>query len=145
MSDTPTNLPPRFLRTPEAARFLGLSGRTLEKHRYFGTGPAYRRIGGRANLDFQVSPRLSMSTSLALSGERNDRVEADDNLEGIVGNAIAHEPYFPVRQPDGSVSHYLAIKNDITRRREIEAELEQHRHHLDELVQARHALPPRQG
>jgi predicted DNA-binding transcriptional regulator AlpA len=41
------NLPPRFLRTPEAARFLGLSGRTLEKHRYFGTGPAYRRIGGR--------------------------------------------------------------------------------------------------
>ena len=47
MSDTPTNLPPRFLRTPEAARFLGLSGRPLEKHRYFGTGPAYRRIGGR--------------------------------------------------------------------------------------------------
>ena len=47
MSDTPTNLPPRFLRTPEAGRFLGLSGRTLEKHRYFGTGPAYRRIGGR--------------------------------------------------------------------------------------------------
>ncbi|MCE4570495.1 helix-turn-helix domain-containing protein [Caballeronia sp. CLC5] len=32
---------------PEAARFLGLSGRTLEKHRYFGSGPAYRRIGGR--------------------------------------------------------------------------------------------------
>jgi len=44
---TNPNLPPRFLRTPEAARFLGLSGRTLEKHRYFGTGPAYRRLGGR--------------------------------------------------------------------------------------------------
>lgn len=43
----PHNLPPRLLRTPEAARFLGLSGRTLEKHRYFGTGPAYRRLGGR--------------------------------------------------------------------------------------------------
>lgn len=43
----PNNLPPRYLRTPEAARFLGLSGRTLEKHRYFGTGPAYRRLGGR--------------------------------------------------------------------------------------------------
>lgn len=41
------NLPPRFLRTPEAARFLGLSGRTLEKHRCYGTGPAYRKIGGR--------------------------------------------------------------------------------------------------
>lgn len=42
-----TNLPPRYLYTKEAARFLCLSGRTLEKHRYFGTGPAYSKIGGR--------------------------------------------------------------------------------------------------
>lgn len=47
MSDTMDALPLRFLRTPEAARFLGLSGRTLEKHRTFGTGPTYRKIGGR--------------------------------------------------------------------------------------------------
>ena len=47
MSDPQTALPPRFLRTPEAARFLGLSGRTLEKHRTYGTGPTYRKIGGR--------------------------------------------------------------------------------------------------
>jgi predicted DNA-binding transcriptional regulator AlpA len=37
----------RYLRTPEAATFLGLSGRTLEKHRTCGTGPAYRKLGGR--------------------------------------------------------------------------------------------------
>jgi predicted DNA-binding transcriptional regulator AlpA len=47
MPDPLAGLPPRFLRTPEAARFLGLSGRTLEKHRVFGTGPRYRKIGGR--------------------------------------------------------------------------------------------------
>jgi predicted DNA-binding transcriptional regulator AlpA len=47
MPDPLANLPPRYLRTPEAARFLGLSGRTLEKHRTFGTGPTYRKIGGR--------------------------------------------------------------------------------------------------
>jgi predicted DNA-binding transcriptional regulator AlpA len=41
------SLPPRYLRTPEAAQFLGLSGRTLEKHRTYGTGPAYRKLGGR--------------------------------------------------------------------------------------------------
>src|SRR5690606_4112012 len=41
------NLPPRYLTTPEAGRFLGLSGRTLEKHRTFGTGPRYRKIVGR--------------------------------------------------------------------------------------------------
>ena len=40
-------LPPRFSRTPEAADFLGLSSRTLEKHRTYGTGPAYRKLGGR--------------------------------------------------------------------------------------------------
>ena len=37
----------RYLRTPDAARLLGLSPRTLEKHRVFGTGPSYRKLGGR--------------------------------------------------------------------------------------------------
>lgn len=41
------DLPPRLLRTQEAARFLGISLRTLEKHRTYGTGPIYRKIGGR--------------------------------------------------------------------------------------------------
>jgi hypothetical protein len=45
MSDPP--LPPRLLRTAEAGRFLSLSGRTLEKHRTYGPGPVYRKIGGR--------------------------------------------------------------------------------------------------
>lgn len=36
----------RFLRTSEAARFLNLSGRTLEKHRTYGTGPTYQKLGG---------------------------------------------------------------------------------------------------
>ena len=47
MPDHNAGLPPRYLRTPEAARFLGLSGRTLEKHRTYGTGPKYSKIGGR--------------------------------------------------------------------------------------------------
>ena len=47
MIDPKTGLPPRFLRTPDAARFLGISIRTLEKHRTYGTGPTYRKIGGR--------------------------------------------------------------------------------------------------
>ena len=47
MSAALAQLPPRYLRTPEAARFLGLSGRTLEKHRTYGTGPRYAKLGGR--------------------------------------------------------------------------------------------------
>ncbi len=47
MAEKAANLPPRYLRTQEAARFLGLSERTLEKHRTYGTGPIYRKLGGR--------------------------------------------------------------------------------------------------
>lgn len=47
MAETAANIPPRYLRTQEAARFLGLSERTLEKHRTYGTGPIYRKLGGR--------------------------------------------------------------------------------------------------
>lgn len=38
---------PRYLKTPDAAIHLGLSARTLEKHRCFGTGPVFRKLGGR--------------------------------------------------------------------------------------------------
>ncbi len=41
----------RYLRTPEAARVLGLSSRTLEKHRTYGTGPIYHKLGGRIVYD----------------------------------------------------------------------------------------------
>ena len=37
----------RFLRTHEAARLLGLSPRTLEKYRCHGSGPTFRKLGGR--------------------------------------------------------------------------------------------------
>lgn len=47
MADSTPDLPPRHLRTPEAARFLGLSDRTLEKHRVYGTGPTFSKLGGR--------------------------------------------------------------------------------------------------
>ena len=47
MADQKADLPPRLLRTPDAALFLVISLRTLEKHRTYGTGPVYRKIGGR--------------------------------------------------------------------------------------------------
>ena len=47
MPDPVDGFPLRYLRTPEAARFVGLSIRTLEKHRTYGTGPRYSKLGGR--------------------------------------------------------------------------------------------------
>lgn len=75
------NLPPRLLRTPEAARFLGLSGRTLEKHRYFGTGPVYRRLGGRVVYrieDLQAWADLGTKYSTADPGQ-NDLLPRREN------------------------------------------------------------------
>jgi two-component system, chemotaxis family, CheB/CheR fusion protein len=43
----------------------------------------------------------------------------------------------PVRRADGSVSHYLGIKQDITEQKHNEEELARHRHHLESLVAAR--------
>jgi TonB-linked SusC/RagA family outer membrane protein len=61
----------------------------------------YRRIGGRLNLDFNPNSRLSLSTSLALSGEHIDRLEGDGSLEGIVTNAFGESPSTPVRLNNG--------------------------------------------
>lgn len=61
-------LVPRYLRTPDAAVHLGLSARTLEKHRCYGTGPQYLKLGGRivyaiADLDAWAEIGRRYSTS----------------------------------------------------------------------------------
>ena len=43
----------------------------------------------------------------------------------------------PLRQPDGSISHYVAVKEDISEKKLIGEELDRHRHHLEELVDSR--------
>ncbi len=45
--EPPAGTRARYLKTPDAAIHLGLSARTLEKHRCFGTGPVFRKLGGR--------------------------------------------------------------------------------------------------
>ena len=43
----------------------------------------------------------------------------------------------PLRRPDGKVSHYVAVKEDITEKKRIAGELDRYRHHLEELVEQR--------
>lgn len=43
----------------------------------------------------------------------------------------------PLRQPDGSISHYVAVKADITEKKRLRAELDRHRDHLEDLVSQR--------
>ncbi|MFC5301401.1 PAS domain S-box protein [Azospira restricta] len=52
---------------------------------------------------------------------------------------VAAATISPVRMADGSVSHYLSVQEDVTEKKRIADELDQHRHHLQELVAARTA------
>jgi len=45
----------------------------------------------------------------------------------------------PIRQPDGEITHYLAIKEDITEKKSMADELERHREHLEQLIEIRTA------
>jgi two-component system sensor histidine kinase/response regulator len=43
----------------------------------------------------------------------------------------------PIRQADGRITHYVAVKEDITEKKRIGAELDRYRHHLEDLVRRR--------
>lgn len=68
MSDDPMKTEKRYLRAPEAAAHLGFSFHTLAKHRCYGTGPRYHKLGGRIaytveDLDAWAATGLQSSTS----------------------------------------------------------------------------------
>ena len=43
----------------------------------------------------------------------------------------------PLRQPDGSITHYVSVQEDITIKKSLGLELDRHRHHLEEMVESR--------
>ena len=52
---------------------------------------------------------------------------------------IEHAIITPIRDPRGKVTHYVAVKDDISEKKQLTQELEAHRHHLEELVGERTA------
>ncbi len=60
-----------YLRTPEAAQYLGIGQSTLERKRIDGTGPNFRLLGAKivtysvADLDAWASQDIRSSTSQA--------------------------------------------------------------------------------
>ena len=76
--------------------------------------------------------RHAMQNGGFWSGEYTNRRKGGEPYVELVHAA-------PIRQADGRITHFLAIGEDITLQRQQGAELEQHRHHLEELVAARTA------
>jgi len=76
----------RYLRTPQAARYLNLSGRTLEKHRTYGTGPVYQKLGGVVVYDV---------TDLDAWANRGRQSSTSDENAGALSPAKRHAAVAP--------------------------------------------------
>jgi PAS domain S-box-containing protein len=50
---------------------------------------------------------------------------------------IEHAIIAPIRNPNGKVTHYVAVNDDITEKKQLTRELDAHRHHLEDLVAER--------
>ena len=61
----------------------------------------------------------------------NQRKDGSDYIESAI--------ITPIRQEDGRITHYVAIKEDITEKKRLGLELESYRHRLEDLVQIRTA------
>jgi predicted DNA-binding transcriptional regulator AlpA len=90
MTTPETALSQRYLRTPDAALILGLSARTLEKHRCYGTGPVFHKLGGRvvyalADLQSWVDQGVRRSTSDPGNGVVHPAKRLDPSVLGAAG------------------------------------------------------------
>ncbi len=61
------------------------------------------------------------------------------NLRKDGSEFVEHAFITPIRQPNGQITHYMAIKEDVTEHKQMERELAEHRDHLEELVASRTA------
>jgi TonB-linked SusC/RagA family outer membrane protein len=64
----------------------------------------YDRQNVRLNADFNPALRFSVRSSLGLVRENIARIEGDNTIQGPLANAIAVQPFIPVRQADGEFS-----------------------------------------
>jgi TonB-linked SusC/RagA family outer membrane protein len=73
-------------------------------------GSDYQRQALRLNTDAQATSRLTLTSNIGLTRESNDRVPGDQNIDGIVTNAMALQPFSPVR---GGSFGYAGIANGL--------------------------------
>ena len=107
--------------------FLGASGYREEEA--IGKNPRILQSGSTPPETY-ASMWAALSQGQPWKGEFHNRKK--DGRECIEFAII-----MPLRQADGSISHYVAVQEDVTEKTRIGIELDKHRHHLEELVSER--------
>jgi two-component system sensor histidine kinase/response regulator len=111
------------------AAFLQVTG--FSREQVIGKNPRILHSGGTPRATYESLWR-TLRAGESWKGEfRNRRADGSDYIEFAI--------ITPIRQHDGEITHYVAIKEDITEKKRIAAELDAHRHHLEELVASRTA------
>ena len=111
--------------------------------------PRFTRVTGySAEEALGRNPRILQSGETPLSTYQELWQTLLDGREwrGVVRNRRKNGELFweeasisPIFDDKGEITHFLAVKEDITERKQIEDELEQHRAHLEDLVEQRTA------
>ena len=77
-------------------------------------GTDYRRINARANLDHQLSDKVTIGTSIGLTYAETNRVESDQTLHGPLPNGISTPAIFPVYNEDGTYNQTGPYANAVS-------------------------------
>ncbi|MBI5899222.1 MAG: PAS domain S-box protein [Rhodocyclales bacterium] len=109
--------------------FLAHTGYELDE--VLGRNPRFLQSGATPPASFEAMWQ-TLASGRTWSGELyNRRKDGSDYVEFAT--------ITPIRQADGRITHYVAVKEDITEKKRIAAELDAHRHNLETLVALRTA------
>ncbi|MCG2585061.1 PAS domain S-box protein [Massilia sp. TS11] len=130
-------------QSPTSVHITDLAGSTVYVNEAFERATGYTRAefmgqnprrlkSGKTAREVYQAMWAALTSGRHWSGELTNRTK--DGREWIEAALIV-----PLRDADGMVRHYVALKEDITERKRMTAELQAHRVHLEQLVASRTA------
>ncbi len=128
---------------PECVKLLDLDGRLLQMNRAgldMIEADNIDQVRGHPVVNIVSSKHRAAFFALNERVGRGESGSLEFMIEGLKGSHRWLETHaVPMRDGSGAITGLLGITRDITEKKAADEELEQHRHHLEELVEARTA------